>query len=60
MNHPDNEFLFRSESVTEAHPDRKTAAYGYFGRQDDDLTWERTDKADAPHEAAGLTAALPA
>jgi len=24
---------------------RKTAAYGHFGRQDKDFTWERTDKA---------------
>lgn len=26
---------------------RPTAAYGHFGRQDLDLSWERTDKADA-------------
>ena len=26
---------------------RKTAAYGHFGREDADFTWERTDKADA-------------
>ena len=26
---------------------RKTAAYGHFGREDDDFTWEKTDKADA-------------
>lgn len=26
---------------------KRTAAYGHFGRQDVDLTWERTDKADA-------------
>ena len=25
---------------------RKTAAYGHFGRNDSDFTWERTDKAD--------------
>ena len=25
----------------------KTAAYGHFGRDDGDFTWERTDKADA-------------
>ncbi|PLW83525.1 methionine adenosyltransferase [Kineobactrum sediminis] len=25
---------------------RKTAAYGHFGREDPDFTWERTDKAD--------------
>ena len=26
---------------------KKTAAYGHFGRTDEDFTWERTDKADA-------------
>ena len=25
----------------------KTAAYGHFGRDDDDFTWEKTDRADA-------------
>ncbi len=35
----------------------KTAAYGHFGRDDHDFTWERTDKADALRSAAGLTAA---
>lgn len=25
---------------------RKTAAYGHFGREDSDFTWEKTDKAD--------------
>jgi len=29
-----------------------TAAYGHFGREDIDLTWERTDKADALRGAA--------
>ena len=33
---------------------RKTAAYGHFGRADRDFTWERTDRADALAEAAGL------
>ena len=33
---------------------RKIAAYGHFGRDDLDLTWERTDKADALKKAAGL------
>ncbi len=32
----------------------KTAAYGHFGREDRDFTWERTDKADALRIAAGL------
>jgi S-adenosylmethionine synthetase len=35
----------------------KTAAYGHFGREDRDFTWERTDKADILREAAGLAAA---
>ena len=34
----------------------KTAAYGHFGRDDRDFTWERTDKAEALREAAGLAA----
>jgi S-adenosylmethionine synthetase len=38
----------------------KTAAYGHFGRADHDFTWERTDKADALREAAGLVAEVPA
>jgi S-adenosylmethionine synthetase len=33
----------------------KTAAYGHFGRDDRDFTWERTDKADTLREAAGLS-----
>jgi S-adenosylmethionine synthetase len=32
----------------------KTASYGHFGRDDKDFTWERTDKAAALREAAGL------
>ena len=35
----------------------KTAAYGHFGRDDPDFTWERTDRADVLREAAGLAAA---
>ena len=31
---------------------RQTAAYGHFGREDIDLSWERTDKADALRDAA--------
>ena len=31
---------------------RPTAAYGHFGRDDLDLTWERTDRAEALAEAA--------
>ncbi|MFK0256579.1 methionine adenosyltransferase [Streptomyces sp. NPDC090445] len=32
----------------------RTAAYGHFGRQDQDFTWERTDRVDALRTAAGL------
>jgi S-adenosylmethionine synthetase len=38
----------------------KTAAYGHFGRDDRDFTWERTDKADALRAAAGLLTESPA
>jgi S-adenosylmethionine synthetase len=33
---------------------RNTAAYGHFGRNDLDLPWEKTDKADALLDAVGL------
>ena len=33
---------------------RKTAAYGHFGRNEPEFTWERTDKADILRKAAGL------
>ena len=36
---------------------QKTAAYGHFGRNDPDFTWEATDKAAALAEQAGLAAA---
>jgi S-adenosylmethionine synthetase len=39
---------------------QKTAAYGHFGREDPDFTWEATDKADELREAAGLEAAVTA
>jgi S-adenosylmethionine synthetase len=32
----------------------KTAAYGHFGREEAEFTWERTDKADMLREAAGI------
>jgi S-adenosylmethionine synthetase len=38
----------------------KTAAYGHFGREEQDFTWERTDRADALRAAAGLAAEVPA
>jgi S-adenosylmethionine synthetase len=37
----------------------KTAAYGHFGREEHDFTWERTDKASALRAAAGLAAREP-
>ena len=33
---------------------RKTAAYGHFGREEPEFTWEQTDKAPALRAAAGL------
>ncbi len=33
---------------------RKTAAYGHFGRNDPDFTWEKTDKAETLRKEAGL------
>jgi S-adenosylmethionine synthetase len=38
---------------------RKTAAYGHFGRNDRDFTWERTDKAEVLRKAAGFEGAVP-
>ena len=37
-----------------------TAAYGHFGRHDLELSWERTDRADALRAAAGLAPATAA
>ena len=33
---------------------RNTAAYGHFGREEPEFTWEKTDKAAALKDAAGL------
>ncbi|EFL30462.1 methionine adenosyltransferase [Streptomyces viridochromogenes DSM 40736] len=33
----------------------QTSAYGHFGRELPDFTWERTDRADALRKAAGLS-----
>ena len=33
---------------------RPTSCYGHFGRTEDSFTWERTDRADALRQAAGL------
>jgi S-adenosylmethionine synthetase len=35
----------------------QTAAYGHFGRSEEDFTWERTDKAQALQESAALVSA---
>jgi S-adenosylmethionine synthetase len=35
---------------------QQTAAYGHFGRELDDFTWERTDRADSLRDAAGIAA----
>jgi S-adenosylmethionine synthetase len=37
----------------------KTAAYGHFGRDDHDFSWERVDKAAELREAAGLNGEPP-
>jgi len=37
---------------------RKTAAYGHFGREEPEFTWEQCDKAPALRAAAGLQAVL--
>jgi S-adenosylmethionine synthetase len=33
---------------------QKTAAYGHFGREEPEFSWEKTDKAQALRAAAGL------
>jgi S-adenosylmethionine synthetase len=33
---------------------RKTAAFGHFGRHEEEFTWEKTDKAEALRDDAGL------
>jgi S-adenosylmethionine synthetase len=45
---------FREELKLHRPIYQKTAAYGHFGRDDEDFTWERTDKAAALRSAAGL------
>jgi S-adenosylmethionine synthetase len=51
---------FREELKLHRPIFQKTAAYGHFGRDDADFTWENTDKADALREAAGLAEAVTA
>jgi S-adenosylmethionine synthetase len=38
---------------------RQTASYGHFGRDDLDLPWERTDRAEILREASGLKGKIP-
>jgi len=45
---------FREELKLHRPIYQKTAAYGHFGRDDLDFTWERTDKAAALRSASGL------
>jgi S-adenosylmethionine synthetase len=45
---------FREELKLHRPIYQKTAAYGHFGRDEQDFTWERTDKAQALRAAAGL------
>jgi S-adenosylmethionine synthetase len=52
-------FDFRPEAIIRTldlrHPIyRQTATYGHFGREDLDLPWERTDRADILRKEAGL------
>ena len=47
---------FREELKLHRPIYQKTAAYGHFGRDEADFTWERTDRADALREAAGIGA----
>ncbi len=35
-----------------------TAAYGHFGREEENFTWERIDKADMLRDAAGIKSAV--
>jgi S-adenosylmethionine synthetase len=47
---------FRSERELHRPIYQQTAAYGHFGREDTQFTWEQTGKADLLRDAAGLTA----
>jgi S-adenosylmethionine synthetase len=39
---------------------QKTAAYGHFGRDDHDFTWERVDRVDSLRRAVGMETGQPA
>ena len=45
---------FREELSLHRPIYQKTAAYGHFGREDHDFTWEKTNKAAALRSAAGV------
>jgi S-adenosylmethionine synthetase len=47
---------FRNELDLHRPIYQKTAAYGHFGRDDDDFTWEQTTKVAALRGAAGIPA----
>src|SRR5437868_6363874 len=47
---------FRNELDLHRPIYQKTAAYGHFGRDDPDFTWEQTGKADLLRDAAGVGA----
>jgi S-adenosylmethionine synthetase len=47
---------FREELQLHRPIYQRTAAYGHFGREDEDFTWERADKAETLRVAAGLGA----
>jgi S-adenosylmethionine synthetase len=49
---------FREELKLHRPIYQKTAAYGHFGRDDPDFTWETTTKAQALRQAAGLADAV--
>jgi S-adenosylmethionine synthetase len=38
---------------------QQVASYGHFGRDDLDLTWEKTNKAEQLRQAAGVSASIP-
>jgi S-adenosylmethionine synthetase len=50
---------FREELALHRPIYQKTAAYGHFGRDEENFTWERTDKAPALSAAAGVPAREP-
>jgi S-adenosylmethionine synthetase len=40
--------------ISTTRPECGSGAYGHFGRELPEFTWERTDKAEALRDAAGL------